>query len=119
MATKKSTESNKTIKSNKQLPKMRIKLKSYDVRMLESSLTKVMWLLAKSWAETVWPVPLPKKKKVYTVLKSTFVYKYSREQFERYTYTRLIDIVKTGDKTIEQLQNLSIPVGVSVDIKVF
>jgi small subunit ribosomal protein S10 len=62
---------------------------------------------------------LPKQRKLYTVLKSNFVYKNAREQFERSTYSRLIDVVETGPKTIEYLQNLSIPVGVSVEVKVF
>lgn len=106
-------------KTTDKKPKLRIKLKSYDVKMLEASLQKVVGLLIKSGAEIVWPVPLPKKRKVYTVIKSNFVYKSSREQFERWTYTRLIDIVQTGPKTIEFLQNLTIPVGVSVDVKVF
>lgn len=106
-------------KDTKKQPRLRIKLKSYDVKMLESSLAKVLGLLKKSEADVVGPVPLPRKKKMYTVLKSNFVYKDAREQFERWTYTRLIDIIKTGPKTIEYLQNLTIPVGVSVDIKVF
>lgn len=59
------------------------------------------------------------KRKLYTVLKSNFVYKNAREQFERRTYGRLIDVVKTGSKTVEYLQNLAIPVGVAVDIKIY
>lgn len=106
-------------KATKKEPKLRIKLKSYDVKMLEASVQKVLGLLKKSGADIVWPVPLPKKRKVYTVIRSNFVYKTSREQFERWTYTRLIDIIQTGPKTIEYLQNLTIPVGVAVDIKVF
>ncbi len=103
----------------KQKPVLRIKLKGYDVKMLESSLSKVMGLLVKSWASIKWPIPLPKKRKLYTVLKSNFKFKDSREQFERITYSRMIDVVKTWDKTMEYLQNLSIPVGVLVDVKVF
>ena len=100
-------------------PKYRIKLRSYDVRMLEASLGKVVGVLVKSGAEIKWPIPLPKKKKKYTVLKSNFVYKDAREQFERITYGRIVDVVKAGGKTMEYLQSLSIPVGVSVDVKVF
>ena len=85
----------KNIKNDKKTPKIRIKLKSYDVRMLESSLWKVMWTLEKSRASIAWPIPLPKKRKLYTVIKANFVYKSSREQFERWTYTRLIDIGET------------------------
>lgn len=102
-----------------QSPKLRIKLKSYDVRMLESSVSKVVGLLVKSGAQIKGPIPLPKKRKVYTVLRSNFKFKKSREQFERISYTRVIDVVETASKTMEYLQNLSIPVGVLVDVKVF
>ena len=102
-----------------QSPKLRIKLKSYDVRMLESSVSKVVGLLVKSGAQIKGPIPLPKKRKVYTVLRSNFKFKKSREQFERISYTRVIDVVESGSKTMEYLQNLSIPVGVLVDVKVF
>ena len=102
-----------------QSPKLRIKLKSYDVRMLESSVSKVVGLLVKSGAQIKGPIPLPKKRKVYTVLRSNFKFKKSREQFERISYTRVVDVVETGSKTMEYLQNLSIPVGVLVDVKVF
>lgn len=99
--------------------KLRIKLKSYDIKMLESSVGKVVSLLIKSWAEIKWPIPLPKTRKLYTVLKSNFMYKDSREQFERLTYSRMIDVVETWAKTMEYLQNLAIPVWVLVDVKVF
>jgi ribosomal protein S10, bacterial/organelle len=94
-------------------------LKSYDVRMLESSVSKVVGLLVKSGAQIKGPIPLPKKRKVYTVLRSNFKFKKSREQFERISYTRVVDVVESGSKTMEYLQNLSIPVGVLVDVKVF
>ena len=102
-----------------QSPKLRIKLKSYDVRMLESSVSNVVGLLVKSGAQIKGPIPLPKKRKVYTVLRSNFKFKKSREQFERISYTRVVDVVESGSKTMEYLQNLSIPVGVLVDVKVF
>ena len=102
-----------------QTPKLRIKLKSYDVRMLESSVSKVVGLLVKSGAQIKGPIPLPKKRKVYTVLRSNFKFKKSREQFERISYTRVVDVVETASKTMEYLQNLQIPVGVLVDVKVF
>ena len=102
-----------------QSPKLRIKLKSYDVRMLESSVSKVVGLLVKSGAQIKGPIPLPKKRKVYTVLRSNFISKKSREQFERISYTRVVGVVESGSKTMEYLQNLSIPVGVLVDVKVF
>ena len=100
-------------------PKLRIKLKSYDVRMLESSTSKISSMLTKSWASIKGPIFLPKRRKLYTVNTSHFVVKDSREQFEQFVYTRMIDVVETGPKTMETLQNLSIPVGVMVEVKVF
>ncbi|MEI8091190.1 MAG: 30S ribosomal protein S10 [bacterium] len=99
--------------------KLRIKLKSYDSKMLESSVGKVVALLIKSGAEIKGPIPLPKSRKMYTVLKSNFKFKNAREQFERITYSRMVDVTEMGAKTMEYLQNLAIPVGVMVDVKVF
>lgn len=87
--------------------------------MLESSVAKVVSLLMKSGADIVGPVPMPKKKKIYTVQRNSFVNKNAREQFERITYTRLVDVTTMGPKTMEYMQNLIIPVGVLVDVKVF
>jgi small subunit ribosomal protein S10 len=95
---------------------MRIKFRSYDLRMLDATVAKVMAVLIKSWAKVKWPIPLPKKRKLYTVLKAPFVYKDAREQFERIVYTRLIDIEKLWEKTIEYLNNVQIPVWVMVDL---
>ena len=100
-------------------PKLRIKLRSYDVKMLEASIGKVVSLLSKSGATIVWPVPMPKKRRLYTVQKNSFVNKSSREQFERITYSRLIDVTEVGSKTMEYMQNIIIPVGVLVDVKVY
>ncbi len=100
-------------------PKLRIKLKSYDFKALDSSVWKIMWNLIKSWAVVKGPIPLPKKRKLYTVLKSHFVYKDSRDQYERFSYSRLIDVVQTWSKTVEYLQNLVIPVWVSVEVRVY
>ena len=100
-------------------PKLRIKLRSYDVKMLEASIGKVVSLLSKSWAVIVWPVPMPKRRKLYTVQKNSFVNKSSREQFERITYSRLIDVTEVWTKTMEYMQNIIIPVGVLVDVKVY
>jgi len=106
-------------KKKSQTTKLRIKLKSYDLNVLESSIGKIMGLLIKSWASVKGPIPLPKQRKLYTVLRAHFVYKDSREQFERVTYTRLIDVVETWTKTVEFLQNLTIPVWVSVEVRVY
>lgn len=97
-------------------PAMRIKFKSYELRMLDATVSKVMAVLIKSWAKIKWPIPLPKRIRKYTVLKAPFVYKDAREQFERITYTRLIDIQELWEKTVEYLNNVQIPVWVMVDL---
>lgn len=83
------------ITEGKATPKLRIKLKSYDLKMLENAVTKILGLLLKSGATIKGPIPLPRKNKKYTVIKAHFVYKDGREQFERITYARLIDVVET------------------------
>lgn len=122
-ATKAAPVSEKAVKPVKKNswyePKLRIKLKSYDVRMLESSTGKIVSMLTKSWASVKWPIPLPKWRKLYTVNTSHFVDKDSREQYEQFVYSRLIDVVETWPKTMESLQNVSIPVWVMVEVKVF
>ena len=107
------------VKKKNEETKLRIKLKSYDIKMLEASVSKVVGLLIKSGATVKWPIPLLKKRRLYTVLRSNFKFKSSREQFERMTYSRMVDVVETWSKTMEYLQNLAIPVGVLVDVKVF
>lgn len=104
------------VKKTEKKPAMRIKFKSYDLRMLDATVAKVMAVLIKSWAKVKWPIPLPKKRRLYTVLRAPFVYKDAREQFERITYSRLIDIEELGEKTIEYLNNVQIPVWVMVDL---
>jgi len=81
-------------KKKQESPVLRIKLKGYDVKMLEASLAKVVGLLVKSGAEIKGPMPLPRKRKMYTVLRSNFKHKDAREQFERLTYARMIDVTK-------------------------
>ncbi len=105
--------------TKKDWPKLRIKLQSYDLKALDNAAFKIMSLIVKSGAVVKWPIPLPKKRKLYTVLRAHFVYKDSREQFERITYTRLIDVVENWAKTVEYLQNATIPVWVSVEAKLF
>ena len=101
---------------NRTKPAMRIKFRSYDLRMLDATVAKVMAVLVKSGAKVAWPIPLPKKRRLYTVLKAPFVYKDAREQFERITYSRMIDVKELGENTIEYLNNVQIPVGVMIDL---
>jgi small subunit ribosomal protein S10 len=98
--------------------KIRIKLKSYDYNLVDKSAEKIVKTVKATGAVVNGPIPLPTNKKIYTVLRSTFVNKKSREQFEYSTYKRLLDIYSTTSKTIDALMKLELPSGVEVEIKV-
>ncbi|MDH5716348.1 MAG: 30S ribosomal protein S10 [Spirochaetia bacterium] len=99
------------------MQKIRVKLKSFDYRLLDKSAQEIVGTVKRTRARIAGPVPLPVKKEKFTVLKSTFVHKDSREQFEMRTHSRLIDILEPTADTIDALMKLQLPAGVSVDIK--
>ena len=96
---------------------MRITLKAYDHTLVDSSAKKIIETVKKTGSNVSRPVPLPTKKEVVTILRAVHKYKDSREQFEQRTHKRLIDIIDPTAKTIEALQRLEMPAGVSIDIK--
>ncbi len=98
--------------------KIRIKLKSYDHHLVDKSAEKIVKTVKNTGAVVTGPIPLPTHKKVFTVNRSTFVNKKSREQFELSTYKRLMDIYNSTSKTIDALMKLELPSGVEVEIKV-
>ncbi len=98
--------------------RIRIKLKSYDHNLVDKSAEKIVKTVKMTGAVVNGPIPLPSNKKIFTVLRSTFVNKKSREQFEISTYKRLLDIYSTTSKTIDALMKLELPSGVEVEIKV-
>lgn len=98
--------------------KIRIKLKSYDHSLIDRSAEKIIDTVRKTGAVVSGPIPLPTKKKVYTVLRSPHVNKKSREQFERRHHKRLIDIHSSSSDTVDSLMKLELPSGVDVEIKV-
>ena len=99
------------------MQKIRVKLKSFDHRLLDQSSQEIVTTVRRTRAKIAGPVPLPTKKEKFTVLRSTFVHKDSREQFEMRTHSRLIDILEPTSDTIDALMRLQLPAGVSVDIK--
>lgn len=101
--------------SNKQ--KIRIKIKSFDHKVIDETTKLIIDTAERTGAIVAGPIPLPTKIEKFTVNKSTFVHKRSREQFEIRTHARLIDITETTPKTIESLSNLSLPAGVEIEIK--
>ena len=92
-------------------------MKAYDHKILDLSVQKIIEAATKTGATVVGPIPLPTEKQVYTILRSPFVHKDSREQFEIRTHKRLIDIVKPTKQTIDTLQRLDLPSGVDIEIK--
>lgn len=98
--------------------KIRIKLKSYDHDLVDKSAQKIVKTVKSTGAIISGPIPLPKKKRVYTVLRSPHVNKKARDQFEIADYKRLMDIYSSSSKTVDALMKLELPSGVDVEIKV-
>jgi small subunit ribosomal protein S10 len=98
--------------------KIRIKLRSYDHSLVDKSAEKIVKTVKITGAIVSGPIPLPTKRKVFTVLKSPHVNKTAREQFELCSHKRMIDIFSTSAKTVDALMNLELPGGVDVEIKV-
>ena len=99
-------------------PKIRIKLKSYDHNLVDKSAERIVKTVKETGAVVSGPIPLPTRKRIFTVNRSTFVNKKSREQFELSSYKRLVDIHSSSEKTIDALMKLERPSGVEVEIKV-
>lgn len=98
-------------------PTIRIKLKSYWTDLLQDTVDKIAEVAATTGATISGPVPLPTRKRIYTVLRSPHVNKKSREQFEVRTHQRLIDIKDLSTQTIDRLMELDLPAGVDVEVK--
>ena len=98
--------------------KIRIKLKSYDHALVDKSADKIVKTVKATGAVVSGPIPLPTDKKIFTVNRSTFVNKKSREQFELNSFRSLLDIYSSNTKTVDALMKLELPSGVEVEIKV-
>ena len=97
--------------------KIRIRLKSYDHRMLDQSAEKIVETAKTTGASVAGPIPLPTEKQIITILRAVHKYKDSREQFEIRTHKRLIDISNPSSKTVDSLMRLDLPAGVDIEIK--
>jgi len=97
--------------------KIRIRLKAYDHRVLDQSVRQIVDTAERTGAIVVGPVPLPTRIEKFTVIRSPFIDKDSREQFEIRTHKRLIDVVEPSSKTIDALVRLNLPAGVDVEIR--
>jgi small subunit ribosomal protein S10 len=108
MATSKATSNKKMI---------RIRLKAYDHQLIDQAAGQIVDTAKRTEAKVSGPIPLPTKKEIVTILRAVHKYKDSREQFERLTHKRLIDIISPTQKTVEALMALELPAGVEIEIK--
>ncbi len=100
------------------MPKLRIKLKAYDHKIIDSSVRQIIDIANRNGVEIVGPVPLPTEVLKYTVNRSTFVHKNAREQFEMRVHKRILDVISPNEHIIEALRDLNLPSGVDISIKI-
>ena len=98
-------------------PKIRIKLRAYDHKVIDNSTKQIIETVLRYGAEVSGPVPLPTEIHKYTVNRSSFIHKDAREQFEMRVHKRLIDIINVNPKVIDALMSLTLPAGVDIEIK--
>jgi small subunit ribosomal protein S10 len=97
--------------------RIRIRLKAYDHKVLDQAAEKIVDTARRTNAQTAGPIPLPTEINKYTVIRSPFIDKDSREQFEMRTHKRIIDILDPNPKVVDALMRLSVPSGVNIEIK--
>lgn len=103
--------------TSKPAQRIRIRLKAYDHRIIDKATQKIIETAIRSGAKVAGPIPLPTHTKKMTVLRSTFIHKDAREQFEMRTHKRLVDVLDPSNQTIDLLMNLDLPSGVDIEIK--
>jgi len=106
-----------TTEGSKEKPRLRIKLRAYDNKVIDNSARQIVETALRYGVEVSGPVPLPTEIRKYTVNRSSFVHKDAREQFEMRVHKRLVDILNPTQKVIEALTNLTLPTGVDIEIK--
>lgn len=104
-------------KKNDNGQRIRVKLRAYDNKIIDKSARQIVDTIERYGGKVVGPVPLPTEMRKYTVNRSTFVHKDSREQYEMRVHKRLIDIMSPSSKIIDALMNLNLPAGVDIEIK--
>jgi small subunit ribosomal protein S10 len=118
-ATKKTAKraAKKEEKASASEPKLRIRVRAYEHKILDTSVKQIIDTALRFDASVVGPIPMPTEIKKYTVNRSTFIDKDAREQFEMRMHKRVLDILNPSGKVVEALTNLSLPSGVSIDVK--
>ena len=96
---------------------IRIKLKAYDHHLIDKSTDKIVRTAKDTGALVLGPIPLPSKRSIFTVNRSVFVDKKSREQFQIKVHKRIIDLLNSSSKTVDALMKLDMPAGVDIEIK--
>jgi small subunit ribosomal protein S10 len=97
--------------------RLRVKLKSYDHRVIDEAVGKILDAAIATGAKVIGPIPLPTKRSMLAVKESPFTDKDAQEHFEMLVHKRLIDIIDPSPRTIDSLSNLDLPAGVSIEIK--
>ena len=107
----------KTTKKTADVSRIRIRINAFDHKIVDQSIQSIVEAAERTGATVVGPVPLPTEKSKVTVNRSTFVHKDAREQYEVRVHKRLVDIMNPNAKTVDNLQSLNLPAGVSIEIK--
>jgi len=97
--------------------RLRIKIRAYDSKLIDNSCKQIIEVAERKDAKIIGPIPLPTEFKTYTVNRSSFIFKNSREQFELRIHKRIIDILNPSQKIIEALSSLSLPAGIDIELK--
>lgn len=111
------TETKRAKKEPDVKTRLRIRIRAYDHKLADASARQIVEAAQRQGIEVIGPVPLPTEFRRYTVNRSTFKHKDSREQFEIRTHKRVIDIESPTSKTVDALTNLNLPAGVDIEIK--
>lgn len=106
-----------TQNTNESKQRIRIKIRAYDHKIIDTATETIIKTVQRSGATVLGPVPLPTERRRYTVNRSTFVHKKSRDQYEMRVHKRLIDIVNPSEGAVDSLMSLNLPSGVDVEIK--
>jgi len=107
----------KTKETEEPKQRLRIKIRAYDNKIIDQSAKQIIEAAERQGVEVVGPVPLPTQTHKYTVNRSSFVHKDSREQYEMRVHKRLIDIYNPTSRIIDAMMNLNLPAGVDIEIK--
>lgn len=116
--TKKTSEDSKEKQEEPSIPRLRIKLKAYDHRLIDKAAQQIVDTAMRQGVNVVGPIPLPTEVHKFSVNRSTFVHEQSKEQFEMRVHKRLIDVLAPSKRIVDSFQNLNLPVGVEIEIKV-